>query len=158
MICIASSAGMTQTAIFEVFGESLFPNMHVKIGTLLVPELFFPAVLLPSIVFVALYAYPFLEKLFSFESREHNVLRLPYQQPFSTAAGCGLVMFVLVLEAAGADDVIAVAMNGSVTQIRTTLRVLVVVLPAITWIVVYGMCLRALRVRAARGGTINLDG
>lgn len=80
----------------------LFPNVHLKIGNfLLLPELFFPAVLLPGLLFATLYAYPFLANWFSSDSREHHVLRLPSQQPINTANGCALIIFLLILEIAG---------------------------------------------------------
>lgn len=123
----------------------LFPSVHISFGTLWVPELFFPAVLFPGLVFGALYLFPFIEQMFSFDFDEHHVLRLPYQQPFNTALGCAVIVLMLVLELAGGDDVLAVVIDGSVTQIRSVLRILVFVAPVVTWIIAYYLCQRALR-------------
>jgi ubiquinol-cytochrome c reductase cytochrome b subunit len=119
----------------------LFPAVNLHIGRWLIPEVFFPAILMPTLLFAALYAYPFLEKHFSRgEDREHNVLRLPYRHPFNTAFGSAILMFLLVLIVAGGDDVVAVATGSSVVMIRSVLRVLVFVAPAITAAVVYVWC------------------
>lgn len=123
----------------------LAPGINLHLGRWLIPEVFFPAVLLPSLIFVALYLYPFLEQLFSFDHQAHNVLRLPYQQPFNTAIGCAMFVFVLVLFFAGSDDVIAVATGGSVVAIRRALRILVFVAPLITGVLVYALCARRRR-------------
>lgn len=127
----------------------LFPGINLHLGHRLIPEVFFPAVLLPSLIFAALYLYPFLEQLISFDDKPHNVLRLPYQQPFNTALGCAAFVFVLVLFFAGSDDVIAVATGGSVVEIRTILRFLVFIAPPVTAVLVYMLCARARRRRSA---------
>jgi hypothetical protein len=53
-----------------------------------------------------------------------------------------LIMLLLVLEAAAGDDVIAVAADQSVVEIRAILRVLVFVAPALSWILTYVLCRR----------------
>lgn len=127
----------------------LFPGVHVHFGRLvLIPAVFFPGVLLPVLIFGTLYIYPFVEKLCHLKDKSHNVLRLPYQQPFSTALGCAVLMFLLVLLIAGGDDVLAVATGTSVITIRTILRVLVFVAPAVTAVLVYVLCAEARRRRS----------
>jgi ubiquinol-cytochrome c reductase cytochrome b subunit len=127
----------------------LFPGVNLRIGGWLVPEVFFPGVLFPLLVFAGLYAYPFLEQFISFDKRPHNVLRLPHQQPFNTALGCAVFVFMIVLLAAGGDDVIAVASGSSVVVLRTLLRVLVFVLPAATFAIAYGTCVSKQRRHSA---------
>lgn len=130
----------------------LFPGVNLHFGRWVqVPEVFFPGMLFPALVFATLYAYPFLEKFFSSgdPQKEHNVLRLPYQQPFSTALGCSVLMLMLVLLVAGGDDVIAVATGTSVVTIRAILRVLVFILPAATAALVYPLCARFRRTHSA---------
>jgi ubiquinol-cytochrome c reductase cytochrome b subunit len=123
----------------------LFPGVNLRLGHWLVPEVFFPGVLFPAVVFLGLYAWPFLEKFLSFDFRSHNILRLPRQQPWITAFGCAVAMLMLVLLFAGGDDVVAVADNANVVQIRTILRVLVFVAPSVTGAAVYWLCRRANR-------------
>ena len=127
----------------------LFPGVNLRIGGWLVPEVFFPGMLFPLLVFAGLYAYPFLEKLISHDDRPHNVLRLPSQQPFNTALGCAALVLMVVLLAAGGDDVIAVAAGSDVVGLRTLLRVLVFLLPVVTFAIVYAICVNMQRRRSA---------
>lgn len=123
----------------------LFPGVNLRFGHHLVPELFFPAVLLPGLLFGGMYLFPFVVQLFSFDSEPKNVLLLPWQQPFRTALGCTVLMFLFVLLCAGGDDVIAVYFNASVVSIRMWLRVLVFAAPAFTGAVVFWLCRRTAR-------------
>jgi len=136
----------------------LFPGVNLRLGPWLVPGVFFSGALMPLLVFVALYAYPFVEKLFSLDDKPHNVLRLPYQQPFNTALGCSVLMFLLVLLVAGGDDVIAVATGTSVIAIRTLLRVLVFIAPAVTAALVYVLCAEARRRHSASHSPVSPEG
>ncbi|HTZ57509.1 MAG TPA: ubiquinol-cytochrome c reductase cytochrome b subunit [Acidobacteriaceae bacterium] len=120
----------------------LFPGVNLHLGHWLVPELFFPGLLFPALVFLALYLWPFFAETLSLDDRQHHVLLLPWQQPFNTAFGCAVFMFLLVLLVAGADDFIAVMTDSSVVTLRTLLRILVFVIPALTFVVVYWLCLR----------------
>ena len=128
----------------------LFPALKLR-SAYLVPDLFFPAVLLPSLLFVGLYFYPFFDKLISGDvsHRQYNVLLLPYEQPFNTALGCATFMFLLVLFFGGSDDVIAVAAGSSVVMIRTVLRVLALALPPVMFVLVFLLCRRIRRRRRA---------
>jgi ubiquinol-cytochrome c reductase cytochrome b subunit len=132
----------------------LFPGLNLR-RRYLVPDVFFPAVLLPSMIFVGLYLYPFFDKLVYIDRsrRDHNVLRLPYEQPFHTAFGCGVFMFLLVLFFGGSDDVIAVITGTSVSAIRAILRALTLAAPPVTFAVVYLLCRRTQRRRSARSAT-----
>lgn len=127
----------------------LFPGINLRIGHWLVPELFFPAVLMPSILFAGLYAWPFIEKFFSSDQGDQNVLRLPYEQPFLTAGGVGLFVFLLILLIAGGDDFLALAIGGSVVEVRTILRVLVLVAPPCAAALTFVFCDRLRKHKAA---------
>jgi len=118
----------------------LFPGVNLHLGRWLIPEVFFPGMLFPSLVFLVLYLYPFLDRFSSQDRDEHHVLRLPSQQPFRTALGCAVLALMAVLLVAGGDDVIAVATGSSVVAIRTLLRILVFAAPAFTGFVVYSIC------------------
>lgn len=130
----------------------LAPAINLHLGRWLVPEVFFPAVLLPGAVFVVLYAWPFIEKLFSRDDQPHHVLRLPWQQPFNTALGCAALAFITVLLVAGGDDIIAVATGSSVVAVRDWLRILVFLVPLFTGAFVYALC-RFVRSRRQKTGT-----
>lgn len=127
----------------------LSPGVNLRLGHWLVPELFFPAVLMPSLVFLTLYLWPFLEKLFSKDEGDQNVLRMPYEQPVKTALGVAVFTFMLVLLTGGADDIISVSLGTSVVELRTILRVLVFVAPVCAAGVAYLVCVRLRSSRAA---------
>ena len=118
----------------------LNPAYNLRIGGYLVPNVFFPAMLLPMLIFAVLYAYPFLDKIISLDNRPHNVLKLPFQQPFNTALGCAALTFLLILFFAGGDDVIAVATGSSIVTIRRILRLLALTLPPLIGFAVYMLC------------------
>ncbi len=118
----------------------LFPGVNGHVGRWLIPELFFPGFLFPALVFIFLYSYPFLAQWLSFDFRIHNVLRRPWEMPWATALGCAGLAFILVLEVAGGDDVIAVAMGSSVVVMRRVLRVLVIVVPIFTAWIIHAWC------------------
>ncbi len=126
----------------------LFPGVNGHVGRWLIPELFFPGFLFPALVFAFLYCYPFLEQWLCFDFRGHNVLRRPWEMPWATALGCAGLAFVLVLEIAGGDDVIAVAMGSSVIVVRRVLRVLAIVAPLITGWIIHRWCEAARRKHA----------
>ncbi|HEY4356028.1 MAG TPA: hypothetical protein VGN16_09800, partial [Acidobacteriaceae bacterium] len=134
----------------------LFPGVNLHLGHWLIPELFFPAVVMPSVVFGTLYLVPFVEKLFSRDDEDHNVLLLPYEQPIRTAVGVGTVVFMLVLLTAGGDDVIAVATGWSVVDLRTILRIAVFILPLAAALLAYFVCIGLRNRKAAQ--TISANG
>jgi len=114
----------------------------------LIPEVFFPAVVFPGLLIVVLYLYPFLEEALTRDRRSHNVLRIPTQHPFNTALGCAVFSCLVLLEFAGADDVLAMASSGSVVALRLLFRVLVFVVPIAIGVVVYALCWLARRKHA----------
>jgi ubiquinol-cytochrome c reductase cytochrome b subunit len=118
----------------------LFPGVNLRLGPVLFPEVFFPAVFLPGLIFAGLYCYPFFERWITQDHDSHNVLLLPYQTPVKTAFGCAVFALLLVLFVAGSDDVIAVAVHGSVVAIRSLLQILFFVAPAVTAVLVYVGC------------------
>lgn len=99
-----------------------------------------PAVLLPTLVFAALYAYPFVEESLPLEREKQNVMRLPSQQVVNTALGCGFLVFLAVLFVAGGDDVVAVATGGSLVTPGPYLG-----RSAVAAVLVYMLCARTRR-------------
>lgn len=132
----------------------LFPGVNLWIGTYLIPEVFFPGFLFPSLVFIILYCVPFLDKFITGDFRVHNVLRAPSRQPLGTAFGCAVFAGLIVLEVAGGDDVIALVAGGSVIAFRTLLRFLVFAVPIVVFIVVYILCEASRRKQARASASV----
>jgi ubiquinol-cytochrome c reductase cytochrome b subunit len=94
-----------------------------------ISELFWPAVLLPGLTFLLLYAWPFMEAALTRDHAFHQLLDRPRDRPLRTAVGAGVVAFYLVLFVAGSQDLIAQYGGLSVPTVTLWLRVLLVVLP-----------------------------
>jgi len=115
----------------------LFPAWDIQLGGFLLPAIFWPAVVLPGLVFTPLFVWPWLDALLSGDRGFHNVLALPGQRPGRTAVGAGFITFLLVLLVAGGGDVFAVQLGVPQPRLLTTLRVLVVVLPPLVALLTY---------------------
>lgn len=118
----------------------LFPAMNLRIGSRLIPEIFFPGVLFPLFLFAVLYSYAFLVSWITGDQEEHHVLHLSYDQPLPTALGCVACMLFLVLLLAGGEDFIAVISGISVVMFRRIFRLLTFAAPLLTAVVVYVAC------------------
>jgi ubiquinol-cytochrome c reductase cytochrome b subunit len=124
--------------------QRIVPAWEPVIFGYLVPNLFFPAVLLPALTFGALYAWPFLESRVRGDSGPHHLLDRPRHNPARTAIGVGAVTFYALLLISGMNDKIARGLSAEVAAVNTVLRVTAVVLPLLTALVAWRWC-RALR-------------
>ncbi len=118
----------------------IFPPWELRIGSFMIPNPFFPAVLLPGLTFVGLYAWPFLERRFTKDHDFHELLDRPRFHPVRTALGVATLTFYIVLFVGGSQDVIAAAMDVSVNTITFLLRACLFVLPVLTGAIAYSWC------------------
>jgi ubiquinol-cytochrome c reductase cytochrome b subunit len=127
----------------------LFPAWYLHIGRYGVPEVFWPAIALPTFTFALLYAWPFLEQRFTHDRAEHHLLDRPRDRPVRTAIGVGVLTFYVVLLVAGAQDLIAQWLKVSIISVTRTLQVLVFVVPIAAALFTWRLCcdLRAARPR-----------
>ncbi len=112
--------------------------MHL--GGYSIPEVFWPAIVLPGITFALLYAWPFLEARVTRDHAEHHLLDRPSDHPMRTAIGAGVLTFFVVLTAAGGQDIIAAKLQLDIVPVTSTLRVLVFVLPLLIGAAVWKIC------------------
>jgi len=110
-------------------------QVHIFGGT--IPEVFWPGVLLPAVVFGILYAWPFLERRLSGDREEHHLLDRPRDRPVRTGIGVGGITFFAVLLVAGGQDIVASRLGISIVTLTRTLQVLVFVLPVVTGLVAW---------------------
>jgi ubiquinol-cytochrome c reductase cytochrome b subunit len=96
-----------------------------------ISEVFWPAVLLPTIVFLLLYAWPFLERALTGDGAEHHLLDRPRDHPVRTAFGIATLSFFVVLTLAGAQDIVAQQLDAPIRTVNGVLRVLVFVTPVV---------------------------
>jgi ubiquinol-cytochrome c reductase cytochrome b subunit len=113
-----------------------------------IPSPFFPAVLLPFVLFTFLLLWPFIERALTHDTAEHQLLDRPRDCPWRTGLGVALLIFALCLTLAGSDDVQARYVGASVTAITNFYRVAAIIGPVAGFALSYAIA-RDLR---ARGG------
>ncbi|MFN2543363.1 MAG: cytochrome bc complex cytochrome b subunit [Actinomycetota bacterium] len=135
----------------------LFPNWELHVFGHEVPEPFFPAVLFPAIVFLLMFLWPAIERRLTGDRETHHLLNFPRDVPWRTAFGAGVLVFFAILTIAGGNDLIAAFFRVSVEAVTRLLRVLIFVLPLLTFAVTYWLCneLRRSGMHPVRGSKID---
>ncbi len=118
----------------------LFPPWEIRAFGFEIPTLFFSGVLIPSVTFMLLYAWPFLEARFTHDRAEHHVLDRPRDRPVRTSIGVAALAFYLVLFVAGGNDVLAARFDVSVNVITYVLRAAAIVAPIVAGLLTYRLC------------------
>lgn len=126
----------------------IFPAWETRAFGFEIPNVFFPAILLPGITFGLLFAWPFLEAWATKDHLPHHLLDRPRDRPFRTAAGVATLTFYLVLTAAGSNDLIAKWFQVPVENVTWVLRGLVILLPLLVGFAVHRL-MRALTASGA---------
>ena len=115
----------------------IFPPWRIHIFHHTIPEVFWPAVVLPTLTFGLLYLWPFIEAKVTGDHGDHELLDRPRNRPVRTATGTGVLAFYIVLFFAGSQDIIAQHLDMGITTVDYAFRVLVFVVPvvvaAVTW-------------------------
>lgn len=109
----------------------LMPSWEVVAFGHMIPNAFFPAVLLPGITFTALAMWPFIEKKITKDDRVHNLCERPRDNPWRTSLGVGILSFYVVLFFASSTDVLANTFNTSLNLVLWTFRVLLFAVPPV---------------------------
>jgi ubiquinol-cytochrome c reductase cytochrome b subunit len=139
----------------------LMPPWEIRIGSFMVNNLVFSAMIVPGIIFSGLLVVPWIERHFTKDDREHNLLDRPRDAPHRTAAGVSATSFVAVLFLGGSQDIIAGTLRLSIGNVTTILQITAIVAPPIAYYVTYRIC-RALQTRPGpdrteRAGVIMRD-
>ncbi|MDQ2678183.1 MAG: ubiquinol-cytochrome c reductase cytochrome b subunit, partial [Actinomycetota bacterium] len=85
----------------------LFPGWEIRVFHFSVPSAFFAGVLVPTVAFGLLYAWPFLEARVTGDRDAHHLLDRPRDVPLRTAIGAASFVFFGVLFLAGSNDVLS---------------------------------------------------
>ena len=110
----------------------IMPGWEIRAFGFEIPNPFFPGVLLASLTFGALYAWPFLEARVTGDHGVHHLADRPRQRPVRTALGVACLAFYVVCFLGGASDVLAQTFGLSVNAVLWTFRVAVLVAPVVT--------------------------
>jgi ubiquinol-cytochrome c reductase cytochrome b subunit len=132
----------------------IMPGYEIRAFGFEIPNPFFPGVLLATLTFGLLYAWPFLEARVTRDHEEHHLLDRPRQRPVRTAMGVATLTFYGILFLGGASDVLSVTFGLSVNAVLWTFRVALFVLPPIAAWATWALC----RELSARDGLPTRSG
>jgi ubiquinol-cytochrome c reductase cytochrome b subunit len=122
----------------------MFPSFEIRAFGFEIPNLFFPAVLIPGLTFTLLYAWPFLEAWITKDNGPHHILDRPRDRPVRTALGAATLSFYSVLFFAASNDLIAKGLAVPVDEVTTIFLALAFALPPVVALVTYRL-MRSLR-------------
>ncbi len=109
------------------FAEFTVAGFTVSLNVLI------PAMIVPGLLFSGLALFPFIEAYATGDKREHHVLDRPRNAPVRTASGVSILTAFVVLILASSNDIIAPHFAMSINDLTWAFRVLLFVLPAITF-------------------------
>ncbi|MEU9450319.1 ubiquinol-cytochrome c reductase cytochrome b subunit [Streptomyces sp. NPDC048277] len=110
-------------------------------GHTLMWNVLLPAVVLPGVLFLVLYAYPFVEQRLTGEWRqEQHFCDRPRERPVRTGLGAAGITFYAVLLLAGGNDVIAQSFRISVNALTWIFRISLVVAPVLALFLTRALC------------------
>ncbi len=120
----------------------LTPNWETNLlGHTISWNLLIPALIIPGIMFTALGVYPWIEAWVTGDKREHHLLDRPRNAPTRTGLGVMAISFYLMLWISGGNDIIATAFSLSINEITWSLRVLLFVVPPLSFVITKRACL-----------------
>src|SRR3954452_13876756 len=123
----------------------VMPGWEIRAFGYEVPNPFFPAVLMPGVIFTALYLAPFIEARFTGDHAEHHLLDRPRDRPVRTAIGVAALAFYLVLFMAASSDVVSARLGLSVNTVFWIFRISVFVVPLVSAFIANRLCLELQR-------------
>ena len=100
-----------------------------------------PGVVIPGILFTAFAIWPFLEAAVTKDRGEHHLLDRPRNAPVRTAVGVSLITAFMVLNIAGANDLIATHFELSLNGITWFLRFGLFLFPWFAYWITKRICL-----------------
>ena len=127
-------------------GLRLVPHWDFVIGDYtLVPNPFWGGAAFPLVVFGILYLWPWLERKATGDYGYHNLLQRPRDNPWRTAIGVAVIVWVLMVEVAGVSDRTYVFFGITYSSQIWVFRVLTFVLPLVALAVTHRVCVELLK-------------
>jgi ubiquinol-cytochrome c reductase cytochrome b subunit len=126
----------------------IFPPWEIRAFGYEIPNPFYPGVLVPTVLFAALYVWPFLEARFTGDREPHHLLDRARDHPVRTAFGVTALSFFVLLELAASNDLMAHWFDASVATISWFFRIAVPIVPLLLGWSTYRLMV-ALRASAA---------
>ncbi len=110
-------------------------------GHYMVPAVFFPAIGGATVLMMLVMSYPFIEKAFTKDNAMHNLLQRPRDVPVRTSLGAAFLGFYILNLINGANDLFALKLDISLNVMTWVGRIGLIVVPVISYIVTYRICL-----------------
>ncbi len=119
----------------------LMPGVETNVrGHTIMWNVFIPAVLLPILFFMGMYAYPFFERWVIGDARPHNVLDRPRNTPTRTGIGVAVIVSAMVIQIAGGDDVLSYQLGMALEDLVWVLRASFFILPVAAFFLTRRVC------------------
>jgi ubiquinol-cytochrome c reductase cytochrome b subunit len=118
----------------------IFPPFEPTILGITIPSAFIPGIVIPGALFTVVAIWPFIERRWTKDTREHHLLDWPWEHPGRAATGAAILAVFAILTLAGGNDVLAVYLDLSVESLTGYFQALVILGPIATWVVVYLLC------------------
>lgn len=119
----------------------IMPSWEFQFHSFMIPNQFFPSVLLPGIAFNIFIIWPFIEAKIKKDRAEHHLLERPRDNPWRTAIGAGALTFFFMLFAASATDVLANYLTISLNIVLWFFRIATYIIPFIVAAIAYRFCI-----------------
>ncbi|MET9472687.1 cytochrome bc complex cytochrome b subunit [Streptomyces sp. NPDC002922] len=104
-------------------------------------NVFIPTLVLPGVVFMVLFLYPFFEKWVTGDRGEHHLCDRPRNRPTRTGLGVAAIVFYAVLLVAGGNDVVAYSFRVSIEVMTWILRIALIAAPLLAFALTKRLCL-----------------
>jgi ubiquinol-cytochrome c reductase cytochrome b subunit len=139
---VVSTASQPDWYMFFLEGAlRIFPAWEIRAFGHTVPAMFFPSVVLPALLMLLAFGYPWLERLRTHDQARHNLAQRPRDVPARTATGAMALTFYLVLAASGANDVIADKFHISLNAMVWAGRIAVLLAPPLAYTAAFRLAL-----------------
>jgi len=127
----------------------LGPSTEIRIAGHPIPPVFWPGLVLPTVTFLFLLLWPFIEAWVTGDRAPHDVLQGASQVPLRAGVGAALIFDGILLTLAAGDDQTAATLHVSLDRLVWAYRILLFAGPLITGVLVARI---AAEMRARKSG------
>jgi ubiquinol-cytochrome c reductase cytochrome b subunit len=103
-------------------------------------EVFLPAVIFPGLIFNILIVWPFIESVWTKDTRYHNLLDRPRDRPKRTAAGVAMLTLLFAVFFASSTDVMANFFQLPLMDVLWFFRFFVPLSPIVAYYITFKIC------------------
>lgn len=107
----------------------------------MIPGVFVPSILAATVLMLLVLSYPWIERSFTKDRAMHNLLQRPRDVPVRTSLGAAFIGFWTVNLMNGANDLFALQLHMSLNALVWAGRIGSIVVPVISYVVTYHLCL-----------------